>query len=330
MECMNPGSSVKDRIALSMINDMDRIALWLGVLSVSLPLSVSLSLCLYVSLPLSTHQEKQGIAVPGETTFIEATSGNTGIGLAMVCAARGYKLIVVMPSSMSVERRALMMIFGAEVVLSPAALGMTGAIDLVQSMVDRDPKCVKINQFINPANPVAHRENTGPEITKALEESGLTWGAFVAGVGTGGTLTGVTQHIRDTAKDKQVSVFAVEPASSLILSTGQKGPGGPGIMGIGAGFVPGVLDVTAFGEVITVTHEDALETARRMAVEEGVFCGMSAGANVWAAMQVAKRPEFTEHGHAVVTVVCDTGERYLSTPLFKGLMDKAAALEITH
>ncbi|GIQ80883.1 cysteine synthase CysK [Kipferlia bialata] len=294
MECMNPCSSVKDRIALSMIDDM----------------------------------EHRGLAIPGETVFIEATSGNTGIALAMVCAARDYKFVAVMPASMSVERRALMMILGAEVVLSPADLGMSGCLSLVNAICDANPRCLMINQFINKANPVAHRQHTGPEITSTLARSGLKLGAFVAGVGTGGTITGVGQHLRDLGMDREVRVVAVEPLSTPVLSTGNKGPGGPSIQGIGAGFVPGVLDVSVYDEVMTVTYEDALETASRLAKEEGVFCGMSAGANVWAAIQVAKRPDFRAHGKAVVTVVCDTGERYLSTPLFKDIMDKAAELKI--
>jgi cysteine synthase A len=273
MESFNPLSSVKDRIGLSMIE----------------------------------AAEKAG-AIKEGTILIEPTSGNTGIALAFVAACRGYRLILTMPETMTVERRTLLKALGAELVLTPGPEGMKGAIAKAQEMVDSNPSAVMPQQFENPANPEIHRRTTAEEI---WEDTGGEVDILVAGVGTGGSITGIGEVIRERRPGFQI--IAVEPADSPVLSGGQPGP--HKIQGIGAGFVPGVLNTEIIDEIITVEAEDAFETARRLAKEEGLLCGISAGANVWAAVQVAKRPE--NSGKTIVTIICDTGERYLSTPLFQ-------------
>jgi cysteine synthase A len=270
MESTNPGGSVKDRIALAMIE----------------------------------RAEQDGCIKPGDT-MVEPTSGNTGIGLALVCAVKGYRLILTMPDTMSLERRRLLSAFGATLVLTPGAQGMRGAIARAEEIRARE-KCFMPMQFSNPANPRIHEQTTGPEILTALEGQ---IDAFVAGVGTGGTITGVGHCL--LRHNPQVHIAAVEPAASAILSGGAPGP--HAIQGIGAGFVPEVLDTTVYREVITITDDLAMATSRRLAQEEGLFVGVSSGANVAAALQVAER---LGPGRNVVTVLCDTGERYLSSGLF--------------
>jgi len=272
LESMNPGGSVKDRIGLSMIET----ALADG-------------------------------RITPDSVIIEPTSGNTGIGLALICAIKGLRLILTMPDSMSVERRKLLLGYGAELVLTPASLGMKGAIARALELVAATPKAFMPMQFENPANPEAHRTTTALEI---WEDTDGQVDCFVAGVGTGGTVTGVGQVLK--AKKPGVRVVAVEPSDSPVLSGGVAGP--HKIQGIGAGFVPGVLDTKAFDEIIQVGAEDAFATARRLMREEGISSGISSGANAFAAMQLAARPEMA--GKMIVFVVCDTGERYLSTPLF--------------
>jgi len=270
MEGTNPGGSVKDRIALAMIE----------------------------------QAEKDGCIKPGDT-IVEPTSGNTGIGLSLVSAVKGYKLILTMPDTMSQERRRLLGAYGADLVLTPGAQGMRGAIDQAEEIAGRK-KCFIPQQFKNPANPRIHQLTTGPEILKAL---GNKVDAFVAGVGTGGTITGVGQVLK--ANDPQVRIVAVEPTDSPVLSGGDPGP--HKIQGIGAGFIPDILDTDIYGEVITVSNDDAMLTARRLAREEGIFAGISSGANVFASLQLARR---LGPGKNVVTMLCDTGERYLSTGVF--------------
>jgi len=272
LESYNPCFSVKDRIGLSMILDA----------------------------------EKRGL-VDRDTVVVEPTSGNTGIALAFMCAARGYRLVLTMPESMSAERRTLLKGFGAELVLTEAAKGMAGAIAKAEELVGTLPKAFMPMQFSNPANPEAHRLTTAEEIWR---DTGGAVDIFVAGVGTGGTLTGVGQVLK--ARKPGVTLVAVEPDASPVLSGGTPGP--HMIQGIGAGFVPEVLDVSLIDEVLRVANEDAMAMARRMLREEGVLCGISSGANCFAALQLAKRPE--NAGKMIVFVVCDTGERYLSTPLF--------------
>jgi cysteine synthase len=270
MEGTNPGGSVKDRIALAMID----------------------------------RAEKDGCIRPGDT-IVEPTSGNTGIGLSLVSAVRGYKLILAMPDTMSLERRRLLGAYGAELVLTPGALGMRGAIDKAEEIA-RSKKCFMPQQFKNPANPLIHEQTTGPEILQALEGK---VDAFVAGVGTGGTITGVGHVLR--RHNPQALIVAVEPADSPVLSGG--GPGPHKIQGIGAGFIPDILDTKVYQEVLTVSNDDAMQTARRLARDEGVFVGISSGANVFAALQIARR---LGPGKNVVTILCDTGERYLSTGIY--------------
>ena len=270
LEGANPGGSVKDRIALAMIE----------------------------------QAEKDGCLRPG-TLIVEPTSGNTGIGLSLVCAVKGYKLTLTMPDSMSVERRRLLGAYGATLVLTPGPLGMRGAIEKAEEIA-RAKKALMPQQFKNPANPRMHELTTGPEILRALEGK---VDAFVAGVGTGGTITGVGHVLR--AHNPQVHIAAVEPADSPVLSGGEPGP--HKIQGIGAGFVPDVLDTAVYQQVITVGNEEAMQTARRLAREEGIFAGISSGANVFAALQLARQ---LGPGKNVVTVLCDTGERYLSTGIF--------------
>jgi cysteine synthase A len=270
VEGVNPGGSVKDRIARAMVE----------------------------------QAEADGCIQPGDT-IVEPTSGNTGIGLSLVCAVRGYRLILTMPDTMSLERRRLLGAYGAELVLTPGPLGMRGAIDQAEQLA-RGRKCFMPQQFKNPANPRVHEQTTGPEILRALDGQVA---AFVAGVGTGGTISGVGRALR--ARDPQVRIAAVEPAESPVLSGGEPGP--HKIQGIGAGFVPDTLDTAIYDEVIAVSGQDAMQTARRLAREEGLLCGISSGANVFAALQLARR---LGPGKNVVTMLCDTGERYLSTGIY--------------
>ena len=272
LEYFNPAGSVKDRIAKAMIDEA----------------------------------EASGKLKPG-SVIIEPTSGNTGIGLAAVAAARGYRIIIVMPETMSVERRQLMKAYGAELVLTEGAKGMKGAIAKAEELAAEIPDSFVPGQFVNPANPKAHRETTGPEI---YEDTDGEVDIFVAGVGTGGTITGVGEYLK--AKKPQVKVVAVEPATSAVLSTGVAGA--HKIQGIGAGFVPQVLNTKVYDEIIPVTNEDAFETGRLIGHSEGVLVGISSGAAAYAAIELAKRPE--NEGKTIVVLLPDTGDRYLSTPLF--------------
>ena len=272
LEYFNPAGSVKDRIAKAMIDDA----------------------------------EAKGLLKDG-SVIIEPTSGNTGIGLASVAAARGYRIIIVMPDSMSVERRQLMKAYGAELVLSEGAKGMKGAIAKAEELAAEIPDSFIPGQFTNPANPKAHFETTGPEI---WEDTDGRVDIFIAGVGTGGTLTGVGEFLK--AKNPEIRVIAVEPASSPVLSKGTAGP--HKIQGIGAGFVPDVLNTGIYDEIIAVENEDAFAAGKAVGRQEGILVGISSGAALWAAEQVAKRPE--NAGKTVVVLLPDTGDRYLSTPLF--------------
>ncbi|MEZ6151584.1 MAG: cysteine synthase A [Pirellulaceae bacterium] len=267
--------------------------------------------------PLNSVKDRIGMAMieAGErdgkinqhTHIVEPTSGNTGIALAFVCAAKGYKLTLTMPESMSVERRALLRGMGANLVLTPAAEGMNGAIAKAQQIAKQDPNGFVPQQFENPANPDVHEKTTGPEI---WEDSGKNIDAIVAGVGTGGTLTGVARYIKRL--NPNFKAIAVEPKHSAVISGGP--PGKHRIQGLGAGFIPGNLDKSIVDDVVTVDDDDAFEWGKRLAKEEGIVAGISSGANMWAAAQVAARPEFK--GKRIVTIICDLGERYLSTPLF--------------
>ena len=272
LEYFNPAGSVKDRVAKAMIDEA----------------------------------EKSGKLKP-DSVIIEPTSGNTGIGLASVAAARGYRIIIVMPETMAVERRQLMKAYGAELVLSEGAKGMKGAIAKAEEIAKETPNSFIAGQFVNPANPQAHRETTGPEI---FEDTDGNVDIFVAGVGTGGTVTGVGEYLK--SKKSNVKVVAVEPESSAVLSTGVAGP--HKIQGIGAGFVPDILNTSVYDEIIPVSNDDAFQTGRLLGKSEGVLVGISSGAALYAAIEIAKRPE--NEGKNIVVLLPDTGDRYLSTPLF--------------
>ena len=272
LEYFNPAGSVKDRVAKAILDDAE-----------------------------STGRLKP------DTVIIEPTSGNTGIGLASVAAARGYRMILVMPDTMSVERRQLMKAYGAELVLSEGSKGMKGAIAKAEELANEIPNSFVPGQFVNPANPKAHRESTGPEI---YEDTDGNVDIFVAGVGTGGTVTGVGEYLK--AQNSDIKIVAVEPVSSAVLSTGIAGS--HKIQGIGAGFVPDILNTSIYDEVITVENDDAFATGKLMGHREGVLVGISSGAALWAAIQLAKRAE--NKGKTIVVLMPDTGDRYLSTPLF--------------
>ena len=272
LEYFNPAGSVKDRVALAMIQDA----------------------------------EQRGVLKPN-SVIIEPTSGNTGIGLASVAAARGYRIIIVMPETMSVERRQIMKAYGAELVLTDGARGMKGAIAKANELAEQIPDSFVPGQFVNPANPAIHRTTTGPEI---WQDTDGNVDIFVAGVGTGGTVTGVGEYLKSQCP--KVKVVAVEPATSPVLSEGHAGP--HKIQGIGAGFVPDVLNTKVYDEIIPVSNEDAFATGRLIGHKEGVLVGISSGAAVWAAIELAKRPE--NKGKTIVVLLPDTGDRYLSTPLF--------------
>lgn len=275
LEYFNPAGSVKDRVAKNMIDEA----------------------------------EKAGKLVRGgDYTIIEPTSGNTGVGIASVAAARGYKVIITMPETMSVERRKLMQAYGARLVLTDGSKGMKGAIAKAEELQKETPNSIIAGQFVNPANPAIHKATTGPEI---WDDTDGKVDIFVAGVGTGGTVTGVGEFLKE--QNPQIQVVAVEPATSPVLSKGQAGP--HKIQGIGAGFVPDVLDTQVYDEIIPVENEDAFATGRAVGHKEGVLVGISSGAAVWAALQLAKRPE--NEGKTIVALLADTGERYLSTALFQ-------------
>lgn len=272
LEYFNPAGSVKDRIAKAMIDDA----------------------------------EQKGLLKPG-SVIIEPTSGNTGIGLASVAAARGYRILIVMPETMSIERRQLMRAYGAELVLTEGALGMKGAIAKADELAREIPDSFIPGQFVNPANPAVHKATTGPEL---WADTDGTIDLFVSGVGTGGTITGVGEYLK--SQNPSVRIVAVEPAASPVLSKGTAGS--HKIQGIGAGFVPAVLDTNVYDEIIAVENDDAFATGRQIGRAEGILVGISSGAAVWAAIQLARRPE--NKGKTIVALLPDTGDRYLSTPLF--------------
>ena len=275
LEYFNPAGSVKDRVAKNMIDEA----------------------------------EKAGKLVRGgDYTIIEPTSGNTGVGIASVAAARGYKVIITMPETMSVELRKLMQAYGAQLVLTDGSKGMKGAIAKAEELQKETPNSIIAGQFVNPANPAIHKATTGPEI---WDDTDGKVDIFVAGVGTGGTVTGVGEFLKE--QNPEIQIVAVEPATSPVLSKGQAGP--HKIQGIGAGFVPDTLDTKIYDEIITVTNEDAFATGKRLAKSDAVLTGISSGAAVWAAEQLAKRPE--NAGKTIVALLPDTGDRYLSTPLFQ-------------
>ena len=274
LESKNPAGSAKDRVARSMLDEA----------------------------------EAAGRIRPHDGyTIIEPTSGNTGVGLAALAAARGYRAIIVMPDTMSIERQKLMLAYGAELVLTPGARGMAGAIERADELAKATPKSIVAGQFVNPANPAAHYATTGPEI---WEDTDGAMDIFVAGIGTGGTITGAGTYLKE--QKPELRVVGVEPADSPVLSGGTAGP--HGIQGIGAGFVPDVLDTKVYDEIVTVATEDAYATGRRLGAEEGILAGISSGAAVWAALELARKPQ--NAGKTIVAVVVDTGERYLSTPMF--------------
>lgn len=273
LESYNPCGSVKDRIAMSMIE----------------------------------AAEKKGL-IKADTVIIEPTSGNTGIGLAFICAAKGYQLLLTMPESMSIERRKLLKLFGAKIVLTPAERGMTGAVEEAERLVAENPNAFMPQQFNNPANPQIHRETTAKEIW--VDSSGKV-DIFISGVGTGGTLTGCGEVLKQN--NKNLKVVAVEPKDSPVLSGGKPGP--HKIQGIGAGFVPEVLNVEIIDEIIQVSNDDAMEVTRELAVKEGILVGISSGAAMWAAIQLSQRPE--NEGKTIVVILPDTGERYISTEMFE-------------
>lgn len=273
LESYNPCGSVKDRIAMSMIE----------------------------------AAEKKGL-IKADTVIIEPTSGNTGIGLAFICAAKGYQLLLTMPESMSIERRKLLKLFGAKIVLTPAERGMTGAVEEAERLVAEDPNAFMPQQFNNPANPQIHRETTAKEI---WVDSGGKVDIFISGVGTGGTLTGCGEVLKQN--NKNLKVVAVEPKDSPVLSGGKPGP--HKIQGIGAGFVPEVLNVEIIDEIIQVSNDDAMEVTRELAVKEGILVGISSGAAMWAAIQLSERQE--NEGKTIVVILPDTGERYISTEMFE-------------
>lgn len=272
LEFYNPAASVKDRIALGMISAAE-----------------------------------EGGSLTKETILVEPTSGNTGIGLAFIAAVRGYRLILTMPESMSLERRAMLKQLGAELVLTPALDGMKGAIAEANRIVEQNPKALMLQQFANPANPEFHRKTTAEEIWR---DTGGTVDAFIAGVGTGGTITGVGPVLKE--RNPNVHIVAVEPSASPVLSGGQPAP--HMIQGIGAGFVPEILDTEIYDEIYQVGNEEAIKTAKDLIQKEGILCGISSGANVYAALKLAQRDEFA--GKRIVVIICDTAERYLSTALF--------------
>nr|AGT02544.1 cysteine synthase [Herpetomonas muscarum] len=285
LECENPMASVKDRLALAIYD----------------------------------KAEAEGVLKRGESVIVEATSGNTGVGLAHLGAIRGYKVIITMPESMSLERRCMLRIFGAELILTPAALGMKGAVAMAEKICATNPHAVLANQFSTKYNAQIHEETTGPEIWQQCRQK---VDYFVAGVGTGGTLTGVARHLKKV--NSGAKIVAVEPAESPVLSGGKPGP--HKIQGIGAGFVPSVLERDLIDEVLPIKGDDAIDTAQKLTRADGVFCGFSGGANVAAALEIAARPGM--EGKTIVTVIPSFGERYLSTALYKSIRDEVAALPV--